>query len=284
MQKFVPQALAELALLGGSLLLAPAAFATSTWDMSGNAGTGCTQSATNKDNFGNSWSCTSSGAPTVKGAAYSTTGTGASFAAANLALWTGNGFGVQNAVEGLNAGSPNHSLDNGGNTDVMLLSFTSAVALSSVSIGWSQTDSDISVLRYTGATVPTILGATTPSLLTSGWQLVGNYANVTGVTSASTGNPTGVTSVNSTNLASSWWLISAYNAGYGASAGDPRSATTGLDAGNDYIKVLAVAGTPATTTRVPEPASVPLVALAFAAMAWVSRRSIAGRSDSTTRA
>lgn len=66
-----------------------------------------------------------------------------------------------------------------------------------------------------------------------------------------------------------WWIVSAYNSSYGAATGADQGAansggTTGLQNGNDYFKVLAIAGTASKIpdpSKVPEPGSIALLGL-----------------------
>lgn len=213
--------------------------------------------------------------------AMSTTGSGSVFATATANSYAG-GIGVGAAGE--STSSPDHSTDNATNTDAVLLSFSSSVVLTGVTSGWTwkndtlvkgatetttqfnarlaaqaASDSDVSVLRYIGtattaaAVTAATLGKTVAQLTAAGggWTLVSQIANLVSGTSASTGD---------TTLGSSWWLVSAYNSGYASVATTTSSSASLLNDGNDYFKLLAVAGvaTP-STSKVPEPGSLALV-------------------------
>jgi len=252
-------------------------FAVSTWVFGDNS----PQSECNADEV-KAGSCAATiadpSAPNVKGFAVSTTGSsGTKFADATLMSWSG-GLAVKASGEPDTA--PQHSIDNSGYTDAIVLNFGNMnFDLDSVKIGWkgnsagtengTGADADISIFRYTGnSATPTPVGSTADGagLLASGWTLVGNYADLVSGTAKS---------VNTTNQTSSWWMISAYNASYGAATGADQGAansggTTGLQNGNDYFKVLSIAGT--ATNKVPEPGSIALLGLGLVGMVAARRR------------
>lgn len=224
------------------------------------------------------------GAPNVKGFAVSSTGSGTTFAGATLKSWDG-GLGVK--ADGSETTSPQHSTDNSGYTDAIVLNFGNMnFDLESVKIGWkgnsagtlngTGADADLSIFRYTGSSAtPTPVGstATGAGLLANGWALVGNYADFATGTAKS---------VNTMNQTSSWWMISAYNASYGAASGADQDTvvvggTTGLQNGNDYFKVLSIAGTATKRTNVPEPTSIALLGLGLIGMVAARRRKQAAR-------
>lgn len=196
---------------------------------------------------------------------------------ASLVWYSGNGQGMSS--DGSN--TPNHALDNNGNTEAVLLNFSASTVLTSIGLGYTSngqcknnttgaittlandascptgttllqngtTQVDLSVFRWTGAGTPT--GSPTPlvgqaSTTMAGWELVGNYGDMI----TDTSNP--YNTVNSSGKSSSWWLISAYNTGFKQTTTSSTSIATEnrgvLDNGGDYFKLYAVAGTKCTST------------------------------------
>ncbi|MHB1093502.1 exosortase-dependent surface protein XDP1 [Thiobacillus sp.] len=153
----------------------------------------------------------------------------------NLDASSSSSYGDQN-----DGSSPEHSVDNNQRYDSVLFSFNSAIDLNSVTIGWSQTDSDISILAYTGTgscvgagtCSADMTGKTYAQLASYGWSLIGQYGNL--VTNVAK-------SVNSGNVASSYWLIGAANPLVGGTA----------DGTSDYVKLLALSGDKVTPPCTP---------------------------------
>lgn len=182
---------------------------------------------------------------------------GSTITDATVRAWSG-GLGVQNQNE-TNTNGP-HALDNQGGLDALIFKFTSAVSLTSLTLGWnghdnstssngvSYNDSDVSLYAWTGASAtPTAYASTV-----AGWVLIGDYFNV--------GTLTGNKQAVSTSVSSSYWLVSAYG--------------TGTTTNTDAFKVLAIAGTSCGTdctppgNGVPEPGSLALLGMgAFGLMA-----------------
>ncbi len=248
--------------------------------------------------YGNSVSCTSATAPTpqlTQATAWANTG-GNSTASPNgtlesayIANYSG-GLGITNRDgangtpvdpnEGTPGSStpPEHGIDNNRNStttnlapaqytyDSVLLTFATAVTLTGVTIGWMDTDSDITVLAYQGAAGGQgLAGKTYAQLTTSGdWNLVGHYSDLVSNTVKTINDATGVNTPTGTSVSSQYWLISAYNPLVGLDG------IAQMTTGNDYFKLLSVSGVK-PGGKAPEPGSLALLGILAAGAVGVKR-------------
>lgn len=217
------------------------------------AGTGTPSPAPANNVVASAWSDTTSGTSTT-----SATTSNSTLNSAYLGYYAGNGLGVSNRYEGIGVSAPNHAMDNASNYDSIEFKFGSATTLSKLTLGYpsgTTYDSDISVLAWTGAGSPTLLGNKYGSLVGAGWSIIGNYCNVATLTNQTVNLSTGVSS--------SYWIVAAYNSVFGSTCIDAvtgQSVACNTPTTNyDYVKVKMLAGSTTTTTippsGVPEPAT-----------------------------
>lgn len=175
--------------------------------------------------------------------------------AATIGNYGSSGLGITNADAGLASGAdtgegttPEHAIDNNGRYDALVLDFGAGnlFNLTAFKNGWSSTDSDMTLLAYTGGgdALAALAGRTlsfgnpgtdTASLLNNGWTRVRDYANAGTTLRALT-----------TDISSRYWLVAAY-------VPLASSPAAGFTVGDDYVKLAAVEGS--YTRQVPVPAT-----------------------------
>lgn len=264
------------ALLTAALALTSSvSMAASTWTL--NSGNGTQTPAGTSGGYGNSYSF---GGLTVTAYGASTSGTPSSYSSAWVGQWSG-GLGVGSRAEGGNTVTSNeHTLDNNplnGLSDVLILKFDTAVALDKITLGYIVGDADITVMAYNGAASLGSLfnGQTSAANVTSavnaqgGWSLIKNIGDG-GSTQATETAPLERSVGNDGNVVASWWVIGAYNSGFGGTA------ISNSDSLADYVKVLSVATKDVNTTpprnTVAEPVSLALAGVALLGVAGTRRR------------
>ena len=161
---------------------------------------------------------------------------------------------------------PEDALDNNQRYEMILLSFGGAkVSLTALNLGYVNTGSDMTIMAYTGvgnalADLQSGLktwsdfgagGTSATTAGTLGWKALANFNGGT--------DPTGNRTIVSNGIASSYWLIGAYNP-----LANPNGGS--LTLANDYMKVSSVSGI------VPEPGTLALLTAALLGMAAIRQR------------
>jgi hypothetical protein len=185
------------------------------------------------------------------------------FGSASIAYYSSSGLGVLARRESIY--TYEHAIDNIRGTDALLINFSSAnFALNQISIGWFSNDADVSILRYTGTSAPTLGNSTVANLgNAAGWDWVGDYSTL------STNSTLNFNTGNDARTAV-WWLVSTYNSAYSTV---PVPGSFG-DA-NDYFKLKGFSGSVIASvppsSDVPEPGTFALFGIALIGFAAARR-------------
>ncbi|MGB3725022.1 MAG: exosortase-dependent surface protein XDP1 [Glaciecola sp.] len=174
------------------------------------------------------WASTGNGCATYHSPHSSDTDTNSCIEEAELEQIYGNnsyyGIGIQNNNESSSNTWPNHGIDNASSIhgeqdyEMVLLSFSQAVNLTTYSMGLTYSDSDSSVAAFTGSSSQfngSFASHTTWSDLVGngtngGWDLIDDNTQIVGKNQSATLNVS-----NSNDVYSKYWLVGAINSALG---------------------------------------------------------------------
>ena len=197
----------------------------------------------------------------------------------------GGGLGVRNADWNTDPGdpgengSPEHAMDNDDRFDLILFDFgDDVISLSEITLGYFNTDADISVLAYTGdgdpldtsdaddllqqtytSTSTTLANSADPDDPAFAWTIIGSY-------DVDSTDPTApYTQPIDTIVASSYWIVSSFN----PVIGNCLTSYCNHPSYTDHVKIKILAGNiieppiDPTGDPVPEPGTLMLMACAI---------------------
>lgn len=252
-----------------------------TWDFSvcnGSTSVAGTANGTQtlSGNVHNTYACAANGSTTrdLSVTAWGAFGaTNNTYSAALVSNQGVNGFGVGAQAEGgaYVVGSI-AALDNQPTSlvpDLIVLAFTSAVILDQVVLGWSLNDADVTVMAYTGAGTPStfIAAKTSDNLMAggagAGWSMVENAGDASPDIPYAPSGTNIAYRVNAGGVSSRYWLVSAYDSGFGGGT---------LDQLVDYTDLLSVSTREAAP--IPEPSTFALIGAGLLVLLAVRTRSM----------
>ena len=193
-----------------------------------------------------------------------------------LTAWGSSGLGAGGES------SPEHAVDNAHRIDSILLAFDTAVTLKQVAMGWVDNDYDFTLAAYTGSGNPTsgLTSLEYSELAGNGWGLIETHINGESYTTSS-GTAAAIFDVNSGEVSSSYWLISAFN-----SKLDPNNSQ--YNGALDYFKLCAVSAdkssTPQPPASIPEPSVVSLFLMGLLLAGYLRARNNSSRELMTLKA
>lgn len=231
-----------------ALSFAGSALATTSWTLnaSGNAAAGSNSAATATSI---SYANTSGSSGSVDSYTLQTQTNGT-----NVFLYSG-GIGINNRdgcnpstttcatdrdLADVQSAAPEHAIDNDQRYEMVLVSFSTKVSLTSVTSGWTGNDADITVVGYSGSAAPTFTNNWATSVnVSNGWTFLQNSTALAhNIPDSST---TTTTAPITTSLYSSYWLIGAFNPLVSTNAGGNAVGLVG-DNTADYFKLLRLTG------------------------------------------
>lgn len=271
--------LRRLSRLAGAIAVAAgcgSALADSTWSL-----TACSTAA----------QCSTTdagGGVAMTATAYAADAGSSNFYGASVVQW-GGGIGIYSSDpnsgdESSSSIQPDHAMDNDAApgadySELVHLSFTKSVDLATVTAGWTWSDSDVMVFRWTGTCDPSAAQSTcavtsfTPNSMNtagSGWTLVANSQFTAGA--SDTGGSVGVNQAGD-SYSSHWIVTTAFGGRSDAIDGFKLKSFTGaICALTSTQGGCSTGGSGPGASPTPEPGSLALAVLAALGVAGARRR------------
>ncbi|QJR82131.1 hypothetical protein CA267_015905 [Alteromonas pelagimontana] len=254
--------LVGLALFCGALSIGNAFASDTTWNFQdSNSGITNSGASWNNNNWGNTLSM-SSGDMTLEISAWADSGqttetrwagwpwqynTNTPNGQIESGYITNNSGGLLSYSQTHTHSSDSHAIDNAGYTDMLLFSFSEAVSLTSLQLGWISGDSDLSIAAF--STMPDFSGQT--------WA---DVAISDAISDSYSKNDVGYNTLDlsDNSTVAQYWLIGAYNNNFGGH---------GWSTNNDQFKLLALTTHGIDTTPPPVDVPAPATAMLFLCMA-----------------
>ncbi|ABG39865.1 hypothetical protein Patl_1339 [Paraglaciecola sp. T6c] len=165
-----------------------------------------------------------------------------------------NGYGLLN----YNRNSDGHTVDNSGDTDMLLFSFDDLVSITGINIGYYSNDSDISIAAFDD--LPTLQGQS--------WESVASTASFS-ASFANIGN--GWSSLDTESTEAQYWIVGAYNSSFGGASGAGAGWSDNLKIAG-LSTVAGIGPDPKPPTDVAEPSSLAVLASFGLFAVWRRRK------------